>query len=373
MKDLSLGDWTQRQVLAELATTETLLSRASAMASERRERAAEIIALPDLGVARSVRRMHGGFFNGALYQWHGSGFVPVDATVNSCGVSLFRLGSALASEDEFFDRVERARHRVDGSPYVWNLDTSNHFVAYGEIVGSTGLIEDGPFALLHSSAAEHKRQHLGLYPTHDNWFAEHVREATDEATGRTLRFIHGQVAETFIDLAQHLERHNRIRHRLFAQEIFGAEIRPEEVLYRPHYGMPTRSSVAVGCQWVGPGEVYAFLTTSDEPMYLIQAKDGGRNRVELDGRQVLVVPHGVGNVLAERTSLRIEPDGLRIGDALFGVEDSLRFGREIELRGFGSSPPPSSRRILRDVLEVCHGEIVAELHQVYNYNRDTAG
>ena len=91
MIDFALNDLTQVEIKKHLATTEKLLSRVATRVSGI-QREATIYVLPDLGISSNKARMHGGFYTGVVASWNTSvPIIPVDATVNSCGVSVFRL------------------------------------------------------------------------------------------------------------------------------------------------------------------------------------------------------------------------------------------------------------------------------------------
>ena len=91
MRALTIPDQTQNALLAELAFTERLLSRALSLEHSKTVDA-EIIALPDLGFSNNIIRMKGGFFTGCLIHWNTEiPFVPVDTTVNVCNISVFTI------------------------------------------------------------------------------------------------------------------------------------------------------------------------------------------------------------------------------------------------------------------------------------------
>ena len=75
--------------------------------------------MPDLGLPSNVNRIHGGFFTGALYTWQTSTpIVPVDTTVNSCGISVYRVSAEIGSQKEFDYLINRAKKRtLEGSSY----------------------------------------------------------------------------------------------------------------------------------------------------------------------------------------------------------------------------------------------------------------
>ena len=133
MINLTIDDPTQKAILEHLVTTEELLAEAATRASGK-DQAAQVWAMPDLGLPRNVGRIHGGFYTGALYQWETSTpIVPVDATVNCCGVSVFRVDIDIDTREDFLDLIVAAITRSSSSSYNWNFATGNHFVIYGEV------------------------------------------------------------------------------------------------------------------------------------------------------------------------------------------------------------------------------------------------
>ncbi|TLN27277.1 hypothetical protein FDZ71_00035 [bacterium] len=371
MIELDLHDATQEEIRTHLGVTERLLSRVASQLS-RANRHATIYLMPDLGLPRGVGRIHGGFFNGAVYSWETTvPFVPVDATVNCCGTSAFRLSNPLNSESEFLAKVTSAQRRVKGTPYSWNFNSGNHFISYGDVARGWGL-RDGAYAVLHSSAAEFKRQYNGLYPDPGNWFASEIKTLWDDCSGRYIRYVEGRTAERFFGVAKMLEEFNRTRHQFMAGLIFGEAEIAEEVLNIQHYGMPGAGSVAIGCQWVRAGERCLLLTDERSDLYFVRAAAGGRNTATLGGQDYVLMPHGLGNVILGDTHMHFGCEGLSIGGREFPVSHSLEFGRDIALRSGASLGQGSTHALVREILSVCPGEIMGTMRQAYNYNRDSA-
>lgn len=369
MKNLSLNDQTQAVILPHLQETEHLLARAATKVSGR-DRSAEITVMPDLGLPHNVRRILGGFFTGALYNWESDvPLVPVDATVNSCGVSMFKLNDDIASKDEFDRRVASAiRTSKDRSSYLWNFDSGNHFVIYGEVNGAKTL-PDGKYALMHSSASEFKKQHNGLYPTESNWFADRVETIEDTQTGRYIRYIQGKTAERFIQLAQSLDVFNQIRHRYFAETIFGAKNIEQEIINEQHYGMPTANSVAIGCQW-SRERMLPLLTAPEKPIFLVKPHEGDQNDVSIDGKNLLLYPHGLGKEASKPLEIAFRPDSLTLNGKTFGPDASIKDEKAFRLRNFEHAEADGENvpRIVSDILTVCPAEIVGKVRQLFSYH-----
>lgn len=345
MRDLTIPDPTQLALLPHLARTERLLARAASHESGRACEA-EVVAMSDLGLANNPRRMVGGFFTGGLYRWETTTpLVPVDATVNVCSVSLHRVSQAPTSQHEFEELIRKAQLRcASETGYSWNLDIGNHFVTFGTITGSTA-VPDGSYLLLHASAAEYKRTPGGLYPTDDVWYADAIRTVDDGE--RPLRYIAGTHAERFISLAHSLVAYNSVRHEVLAELIAG-ELGVDPCAHLPHYGMPDDRSIAIGCHWLDLETTgfYPLLTEPGEDVLLIEPDGGGRNRVEIDGADWTLTPHGLGlrargAFAIDRGELSIDGEQVdRDASVLASTKTRLRSLREPELERkiFDSAP-----------------------------------
>jgi len=369
MLDLSLGDQTQVEIGRHLRLTEQLLAQAASIESGR-ECEAEIALLPDLGMPYNVLRVAGGFFTGAVYQWESDvPLVPIDATVNCCGVSLFELKEEV-SPQRFLDLIGTARRRNEGSSYVWNLDHGNHFVMIGSLVRRGGTVV--PCALLHSSAAEFKKQVNGLYPTAGNWYADRVRCIGDTRSNRFLRYISGSAAERFFDIASHLSIFNRIRHQYFAELIFGHRNVVREVSSTEHYGMPSVGSVAIGCQWFSGAAECLLLTARGLPIFVIRTSRNGSNKILLDDCEHTLYPHGMGMMLLGACSIRYRRTGVEVGQKLLRSGDRLKPDVDVATRVEVSSSEANLETVLKRVLALCPGVVVGSIKPVASHDAYTA-
>ncbi|MFF5011696.1 hypothetical protein [Streptomyces sp. NPDC001165] len=368
MKMLHAPDATQREIVGHLHITEHLLAQVATLVSGR-DCDAEIIPMPDLGLPHNVRRIHGGFFTGAYYHWESAvPMVPVDATVNLCGVTLFRVEDDFADEQDFRNRVEAARAILDEkSSYVWNFTNGNHFIILAEN-RTPGVLPEGRYLILHASAAEFKNQYNGLYPAPGNWYYDEIRVLVGK-NGRYLRYLSGKPAERFSRMVAMLEDYQHERQRLCAALILGAEARiADEVCSLLHYGMPDTSSIAIGCQWLPDDRLQSLLLTRPgAPLYLIRAHVGGSNRAATMNGPVTLTPHGLGVRALRPLELAYHEDHLVIGGRRLELNQSLAGRDFVAIRDF--DPHTDLPRIL----EACPGTVEAELHQVYAYHRTQEG
>ena len=148
IKNFSLNDNTQKEILRHIEITARLLSKVGTKLSGNPKESI-IYAMPDLGIAQNGTRMLGGFYTGACYTWNSNiPFVPVDTTVNVCGTAVYKLKRRITTQ-EFKKRLddimktretylEYAKIRLqsqilnsidvnDESKFFWNYNVGNHF------------------------------------------------------------------------------------------------------------------------------------------------------------------------------------------------------------------------------------------------------
>lgn len=375
IKNLSLNDPTQIEIMRHIKVTEELIAKVASKVSGKKQ-TANVWLMPDLGLPRGIARIHGGFFIGAFYSWQTSKpFVPVDATINSCGVSVYRINNHIESENEFYKLIQKAIIRTKNNmSYLWNFDESNHFVLYGVVEPGQG-VASGNYLVLHSSACEFKHQYNGLYPSKGNWYSENIKTSYDENSNRYLRYLDGTAAERFIQTAQMLDGYNRLRHRYFAGAIVGEHNIEQELTNVQHYGMPTSNSIAIGCQWLEEAKVYLLLTDPKSPLFFIRSYPGWQNHIKVDDKEFILAPHGLGNQATCEVVLDYLPTKLIFNRKEYSLQDRLEFGKDIDVRNLAECELDGKENIpatVQDVLSKCPGEIIGRLQQLYNYNRNTA-
>jgi hypothetical protein len=364
MKFLTKPDATQEQIVPHLRDTESLLA-AAATAVSGRQQSAEITVLPDLGLPHNVRRMHGGFFTGAHYAWTTDvPLVPVDATVNVCGVSVYKTSMNPSSAREFQDRIQTARKNLsETTPFGWNWNNGNHFVILAEVREPGGVLDVGRYLILHASAAEFKSQYNGLYPTAGNWFSSDI-QVINGSDNRYLRYISGAKAEQFFRTAEMLEAYHRERQHICADLIAAGETLVE-ISSVPHYGMPDQNSVAIGCQWMSPENPnYILLTRPGAPLFAVSATENGPNLVETMRGTRILTPHGLGVRASVPQPIAYGSDYLRIGHRQFSLDATIADSPVAEIRPFEGGST------IERALEQCPGNVFATLHQLYSHHRN---
>ena len=81
IKNFSLNDNTQKEILRHIEITARLLSKVGTKLSGNPKESI-IYAMPDLGIAQNGTRMLGGFYTGACYTWNSN--IPYDSVVSRC-------------------------------------------------------------------------------------------------------------------------------------------------------------------------------------------------------------------------------------------------------------------------------------------------
>ena len=326
MKNLSLNDSTQLAILPHISITEELLCSAIKSASGTGGEV-EIVAMPDLGLSSNVIRMRGGFFTGMYIHWKCNlPFVPVDATVNSCGVYIFTLNQSIERAD-FERRIQMGKKNIHSLNYNWNFERGNHFITYGHFNNGT------PCIVMHASADEYKksRNDVALYPTNDCWYKDEIRVyySQKEEGGRYLRYICGNAAEKFIGIAMSINEKNGKRHKDIAQIMFG-DILNDEYLFVSHYGMPTSSSIAIGCSWEESRIV--LLSAAKKSIYIIKP-DTEHDAVDANVDGLSLNPHGFG-VEIQQPVINYKNGNLHINGVIITSDDSISYlnGRGVRMR-----------------------------------------
>ncbi len=369
MRNFSLNDSTQVKILPIIKRTEDLLGDLSSSINGR-DCDAEVVAMPDLGLPHNVDRMVGGFFTGAYYSWESDvPWIPVDATVNSCGVSIYKIESGFETEFEFELSIQTAINKISESSWTWNYNAGNHFITYGHVSAdsSSKNLPEGYYLVLHASPAEYKNQFNGLYPHPGNWYSDDIRIFSDDrVVNRYIRYISGVKAERFYRLSKLLDNLFSERNEFVAALVAGRRsITPmTEVL---HYGMPDRCSIAIGCQWLDASDPrYLLLTRPGAPLIFIESDLGGLNEVQLRAgvSNRTLTPHGMGVRLASTSDeLEVGNGRLRIGDRSFGPGESLRDTGLMKIREFDLDDS------LAKILKLCPGTVIGMIDPIFSHFR----
>lgn len=385
IKNLSLNDCTQENIIERLKNTEKLLKTVATKLSKE-EKDAKIYVMPDLGIAQNATRMLGGFYTGACYTWDTDvPFIPVDATVNVCGTAIYKLNKSISNE-EFINRLNNIlndrksyldfanKHLPlevlktidinDASKYYWNYTNGNHFIIFAESDGEYGL-EKGQYMIVHASAIEFKKDNLefGLYPVKGNWYYDDIKTEYDEDSKRYLRYITGEKAKRFYDIATYLKDFNKIRNSYFCKAVLG-DLLQKEVINISHYGMPTNNSICIGSQWEQLD--YALLTAPGNAIYLVHPKLNLNNTFALDNINITLTPHGCGVKMNNSTDKieYLDKNTLKVGNNIFSLGNSVNIGIDVSIRTNGMNKEELDTYIL-NILKQCPGTVYGKLKQRY--------
>ena len=347
--NLTLNDRTQRKVLRELETTEKLISKVATKLSST-QKTCDIYAMSDLGIAHNVTRMRGGFFTGAVYKWEQSDvpFIPVDATVNVCGTALYHICSEI-SVDEFKERCERIL--IDTSKYHWNFTNGNHFISLCHLENDENRIgmKKGYYMLVHASACEYKEQ---LYPVIGNWYYNSI--LTERLGDRYLRFIKGEEAERFYQMAKKLKSFNRERNYSFCKQVLSEKM-GKEILNVSHYGMLSISEILIGVQRTAG--LATLLTSPGKNVYIVK-KENSENSY---------IPHGFGLKLPKNIDFTHCENGIQIGKNKFS-SGSITIGEDAINRHGCSETDESLREYVEKIAQINEVGICAELKQICSFS-----
>lgn len=349
MINYTLNDPTQKMILPHLEITEELLSKVATKLSGKRKKA-EITAMPDLGIAHNCTRMMGGFFTGARYVWDSTvPFVPVDATINVCGTSVFKLKKEM-SREEFIKRVKTML--ADRRKYTWNYTNGNHFISLCKSNGDYEA-EAGYYMVVHASANEFKNGPQGLYPNPDVWYYNDIQTEYLEGTPRYLRYISGEKAEHFYEIAKMLIPFNEERNRYFIKNVL-KEYCDKEILSAQHYGMPNNHTVCIGLHW--EPKAYTLLTAPGYPIFIIQPLENYN-----------ISPHGFGLEL-KKQNIILEKNEITIGEKTFHYGDSINIG--VDAFNRCSFLTENIDAHISKIINICPGKIIGKLHQIVSISKD---
>ena len=381
----SLNDNTQKEILKHLETTSHLLSKVGIKLSGR-QKESTIYAMPDLGIAQNGTRMLGGFYTGACYTWDSDiPFVPVDATVNVCGTTVYRLKEKITTQEfkKMLDDTMKTRetyleyarthlpHQIydsidvnDESKFFWNYNVGNHFAILAEQNEESSELPQGQYMIVHASAIELKKDNLkyGLYPIPGNWYYDDIQTEFDTENNRYLRYIYGEKAIKFNQLAQLLQTINKDRNRYFCKKVLG-NLAGEEVINLSHYGMPTNNAICIGCQW--EQEDFTLLTAPGNDIFLVHPEITSNNTIELNDKKITLTPHGCGVRLNNNTdSINYLNDGIEIGGKYFKKGESINIGNDVSVRTQNMTSQQLQEHI-NTIMEKCPGKIYGQMHQLF--------
>lgn len=371
---LNLDD-TQRVLLPYLEKTEELLERV--VKKHDKSGWAKIIPSADLGFPNNVSRIAGGFLTGALYDWSCSvPIIPVDATVNTCTSSVFRLYdfNENLSNNDFENIVDRLCRRAMNIGYSFTYRSGNHFLTVAKD-------DDEQYYLIqHSSAKQCKESCFGLYPSRRAWFNQYIKVEKDSESGRYLRYIRGNAAVNFYDYACRFRSYNEEIHEYVAEqfaELCGTHTDKNTACIKHHYGMPTSSSIAIGTFVVNIDEadkederIVPIFSDYRKDIVLFKS-DSEQNttyRLAGDNSNVILVPHGWGQEIDGIRELSVENGrNLILSCADRKMEYHITSSERIRCSQKHVRHFDNVEQFLNDRCKYLNGRIIKVLHPIYCY------
>jgi len=339
IKNLSLNDKTQLQILEHLKDTERLLKLASGSD-------VEITLMTDACPAHNVTRMLDGHFTGTVTRIIDpkEPFIPVGTTVNVCGVVIYKLLHEISAQ-EFKSRVYSAMESSP-KPYTWNnFNRGNHFVSLTYSDGKSGL-EKGQYLVVHASANEFRNQ---LYPNKGVWYEDQIKTVTlPDNPKRSLHYITGETAQKFYNIAKDLLKFNQKRNSAFCEAVLDGGIADKEILNVQHYGMPDPNTICIGVQWETDG-IVPLLTAPGKNIYLVKP---------IEGTQYF--PHGFGVEIYDGDIHYTSDGGINIGEKTLYPQNSLSIG----IDAFNRAERTPLETCVQNIINKNPADIVAELKQI---------
>lgn len=301
-----LNDDSQRVLLPYLKETQRLFDEAIKKHDNRDTSYCRIFPSLDLGFPNNVQRLAGGFATGMLVTWQcGIDIIPIDATVNVCTSSVFRLENfnpdCLQDRSKYIKELEDLFSDASSKKgYSFSFTTGNHFL----IIAQDKVTKDY-YLILHSSANEFKNSYMGLYPVEGNWYADKIKIIRGD-NGRYFRYLKDEEARHFITMVGNFQKYNEQIHTWLARRINGSSINESESWMKHHYYMPTSQSIALGTFAEPIGTEVPLFSAPGKPIYIF--KIGRDNwQVNLGGSKgkVCLVPHGWGQKIKGISNIKI--------------------------------------------------------------------
>lgn len=372
--EILLCDDTQKILLPYIKETEEMFTEAIKKHDRSEHSFCRLYPSLDLGFPNNVRRLAGGFATGMLVTWNcGVDMVPIDATVNVCTSSVFKLDRIdmqwLNDPQSFYDLVdEYAKEAGEKKGYSFSFLSGNHFLTIAK-----DKDREDYYLVLHSSANELKHSYMGLYPVEDNWYSKSIKHINGN-NGRYFRYLKDEDARYFIRMAKNFQKYNEQIHQWVAERINGGIFQNDEKWMAHHYYMPTDQSIAIGTFAEPVGTQVPMFSAYGKSVYIFEI--GSDNfQIDLGGQKgkVCLIPHGWGQKIDG-----IESISVRDGELVLQVD-----GKEYPTRISSQEHIRCDQKKIRqfengeEFLEVgdryISGKFVKELIPCVEYSRNTVG
>jgi hypothetical protein len=328
-----------------------------------------ILPAVDLGFPHDVIRIAGGFPTGCYVEWQSSKpFIPIDTTVNIDTSTIIEL------DDDISDQITRSdfdklRADLEKSSYLFNFHKGNHFISFGRYIK-----KQTPVLVIHSNEKEFKYQFNGLMPVESNWYSDEVKII--EHKNRYLRYLMGDSAELFIDIAKSLEEFNVIRHRFVAHLLTKGKTKINCQEDHHHYFMPTRQSVAIGCFPISTGTAIPIFSRPGRRISIYEAHKGGENVIQRlnDTSDMVLVPHGWGKTCQPETSFSIDYKNrlFNLSGKNYDIRTLVSLGKDdrLQLRDFSDEDEKGHDSLFSLMKNHCPGKVIDQIEQLVSFTKD---
>ena len=370
--EMLLNDESQKVLLPYLWETQKLFDEAIRKHDHCKESYCRIFPSLDLGFPNNIQRLAGGFATGMLVTWQcGIDIVPIDATVNVCTSSVFKLDSfkqeILKDGVTTQKFIEKCFDDATDKGYSFSFTSGNHFL----IIAKDKETQEY-YLVLHSSANELKKSYMGLYPVEGNWYANEIKIIEGKG-GRYFRYLKDAEARHFIRMAQNFKNYNEEIHRWLAKKINNGKIISESnTIMKHHYYMPTENSIALGTFAEPVGTEVPIFSETGKNIYIF--KIGEDNwQVNLGGNKgnVCIVPHGWGQKIEGIKNIKFEKKQLILELKQRSVPIEISSQHHIELAEKTVRRFNDGYEFLAIGKNMIQGTITKELVPCYEYSQNT--
>ncbi|MBD5534898.1 MAG: hypothetical protein HDQ99_04450 [Lachnospiraceae bacterium] len=367
-----LNDKTQKVLLPYIQETEYLFTEAIKKHDQSKNSFCHIIPSLDLGFPNNVQRLAGGFATGMLVTWNcGIDMVPIDATVNICTSSVYKLDKInpqwITNPVTFYDMIkEYSQTASEEKGYSFSFTTGNHFLLLARDSST-----NEHYIVMHSSANELKHSYMGLYPVEGNWYSDKIKHIEGK-NGRYFRYLKDEDARYFIRMVKNFQRYNEQIHFWLAMKINGGEFSNNENWMGHHYYMPTNQSIAIGTFAEPIGTQLPIFSAYQKPVYIFEiGPDNFQINLGEKKGKVCLVPHGWGQEIEHVTNIRVDKENrdLIISTKKGNYPSQIKSQEHIECSGKKIRQFKDGEEFLRLGSNYVQGKIVKTLIPICEYSQ----
>lgn len=282
-----LDDFSQRALLPYILDTQSLLTSAIKLFDTAGE--ATIVPSFDLGFTYNTGRLAGGFTTGMLVDWQCKiPFVPIDMTIKECSGSIILLRD-VSDPLSFFTapRINRILEDLKKDGYKFSFTSGNHFIMLSFDKHQNYYI------IVHSGDDSYRDNENGVYPSPHVWYTDNIRLIFNSDKSRYLKYLIGEPAKKFVDLALLNRKNVSVFHRKFATRLTMGYCDIAFCNTYQHYGLYSDHTAVLGAGLVDNNCEYPIF--SNEGLPIVMLKPSSKMwAILLDGKEKYLFPHGWG-------------------------------------------------------------------------------